>query len=62
MRNYTQLTRDDRHDIGALRSLGAGYREIGRLLGRSASTILREVRRNRYKTDEVQLNFGPRVR
>ena len=51
MRNYTQLTRDDRHDIGALRSLGAGYREIGRLLGRSASTILREVRRNRYKTD-----------
>lgn len=51
MRNYTQLTRDERHEIAALRSVGAGYREIGRLLDRSPSTILREVQRNRYITD-----------
>ena len=51
MRNYTQLTREERHDIAALRSLGAGFREIGRHLDRSPSTILREVRRNAYPTD-----------
>ena len=51
MRTYTQLTIEERYMIGALRSLGAGQADIARCLGRAASTISRELRRNAYRTD-----------
>jgi hypothetical protein len=41
---YLSLT--EREEIALLRVQGHGLREIGRQLGRSASTISREIRRN----------------
>lgn len=43
---YEHLSRDERYAIAQMRSMGYSQREIGRCLGRSASTISREVRRN----------------
>ena len=48
---YHQLTQEDRFRIAALRSEKESLREIARKLGRSASTISREIRRNAYPTD-----------
>ena len=47
MRSYTQLTRDERYQIYALRKAGHSQKEIAEVLGRSPSTINRELRRNR---------------
>ena len=44
--NYTQLNIEDRVMIGMLKSDGKSLRAIGRELGRSHSTILRELKRN----------------
>jgi transposase, IS30 family len=49
--NYTQLSEEERHRIGALRSERKSLAEIARSLGRAPSTVSREVRRNRYPTD-----------
>lgn len=43
---YHQLTHDERYAIGNMVQRGYSFREIGRVLGRSASTISRERRRN----------------
>lgn len=48
---YRQLDQEERFRIAALRSECLGIREIGRRIGRSASTVSREVRRNAYPTD-----------
>ena len=48
---YRQLSNEERYRIGALRCERKGVREIARALGRSPSTISRELRRNRYPTD-----------
>jgi IS30 family transposase len=40
------LSFGEREEIALLRARGCGVREIGRLIGRSASTISRELRRN----------------
>lgn len=48
---YQQLDQEERFRIAALRIERLGVREIARRLGRSASTISREVRRNAYPTD-----------
>src|SRR5215218_3598658 len=40
------LSFPEREQIGLLRAQGVGVREIGRRLGRSASTISREITRN----------------
>ena len=40
------LTFAEREDIALLRAQGAGVREVARRLGRAASTISRELRRN----------------
>ncbi len=48
---YQQLDQEERFRIAALRGERVSVREIGRRLGRSAATISREVRRNRYPTD-----------
>lgn len=49
--NYTQLSEEERHRIGALRLEKKSLFEIARRLGRAASTVSREIRRNRYPTD-----------
>ncbi len=46
MRNYHQLTSEERYALSALRKQGCSQAEIGRTLGRAPSTISREVRRN----------------
>mgnify|MGYP001391564749 CR=1 FL=1 len=44
--HYEQLGAEERGTIMALRSQGAGVRQIARALTRAPSTILRELRRN----------------
>lgn len=46
MRTYRQLTSEERYALAALRRQGFSCRRIARSLGRSHSTISREVRRN----------------
>ena len=45
-KNYDQLAIDERHEVFRLHESGETIRGIGRLMGRSASTISRELRRN----------------
>ena len=45
-KTYDQLDIDERYEIYRLREAGASLREIGRMMGRSASTISRELARN----------------
>ena len=47
MRNYAQLTREQRYQIYALMKAGLSQTEIATILGVHKSTISREVRRNR---------------
>lgn len=49
--NYHQLSDDERYQIGAMRLRKFSLRAIARELGRSPSTISREIRRNAYVTD-----------
>ena len=46
MRGYTQLTRDERYQIYALRKAGHSQKEIAEVLRRNPSTISRELGRN----------------
>lgn len=46
---YKQLSAEERGSIMALLQRGASHREIARVLRRSPSTIVRELRRNGYK-------------
>jgi IS30 family transposase len=64
-----RLSLEDRCRIEALLAVGLGPREIGRRLGRSASTISREVRRNRaahwgvgYRAPVAQAKADTRAR
>ena len=47
MKRYTQLTREERYQIYALKQAGQNQSEIAALLGRDKSTISREISRNR---------------
>lgn len=49
--HYKQLNEEERHRIGALRLEKKSLAHIARRLGRAASTVSRELRRNRYPTD-----------
>ena len=57
---YRQLTHGERYAVANMLQRGYSYREIGRVLGRSASTISRERRRNAsthdgaYRPDKAQ--------
>lgn len=51
MKNYQQLSDDERYQIGAMSRMKISVRGIARQLGRSPSTISREIRRNAYPTD-----------
>ena len=44
---YDQLDLDERIEMSRLYEAGTSRREIGRIIGRSASTVGRELRRNR---------------
>ncbi|MCU7801807.1 MAG: IS30 family transposase [Candidatus Thiodiazotropha sp. (ex Lucinoma borealis)] len=56
--NYNQLTENERYQIYALKKAGHSQKEIGNLLGRSSSTISRELRRNKglrgYRPKQAQ--------
>ncbi len=47
MRGYAQLTQEERYKFHALRKAGHTQKEIAETLGRSPSTISRELRRNK---------------
>lgn len=51
MNKYHQLTQDERYTITGLRLAGFSQAEIARRMGRSPSTISRELRRNRTRHD-----------
>ena len=58
MRHYRQLTQEERYQIAALKGLGYTQRQIAREIGRSPSTISRELRRNQgidgYQAETAQ--------
>ena len=58
MRDYTQLTQEERYQIEALLKMGHHQSEIAVVLKRDKSTISREVRRNRglrgYRPQQAQ--------
>ena len=47
MKHYTQLTREERYQISALKTAGQSKAQIAKVLGRHKSTIGREMARNR---------------
>jgi transposase, IS30 family len=51
MKTYQQLSDDERYQIAAMRLRKFSLRAISRELGRSPSTVSREIRRNAYPTD-----------
>ncbi len=56
--NYTHLTIEERCCLREYYIQGKSFREIGKLLGRSASTISREIRRN-YHRMYVKFTYYP---
>ncbi len=73
MRHYTQLTQEERYQIHALMKADHSLSEIARILGRSKSTIGRELRRNkglrgyhpkqahRLALERRQAKYAPRI-
>ena len=64
-RNYSQLDPDERIELNGLRDAGCSRREIGRLMGRSHTTIGRELKRNNlpkagYKPARADIMAGVR--
>jgi IS30 family transposase len=53
-KRYDQLDLDDRIEISRLHAAGKSRREIGHLMGRNASTISRELRRNSLPRGEYK--------
>ena len=49
MKEYSQLTKDERYHIDAYRAAGFSLSEIAKQLGRHKSSIYREVARNSGK-------------
>lgn len=58
-RKYNQLSLKERIDLYRLRSGGMSFRKIGELLGRSASTICREYKRNSKVTKQWSSGYEP---
>ena len=57
-KHYDQLDLDDRIEIFRLHADGISRRAIGRLMGRSASTISRELRRKQPPKGRLQDGVG----
>jgi IS30 family transposase len=49
MNKYNHLTQEERYSIERMRKAGYKQNEIAACLGRSESTIIRELRRNRWQ-------------
>lgn len=66
MSSYTHLAHEERYQIYALKKAGVHQNEIATLLGRSPSTISRELRRNRgqrgYRPKQAQQMAQERAR
>ena len=48
--DYSQLDLDERIEVFRLNLEGRSYRQIGRMMGRHHTTIMREVKRNSLKS------------
>jgi len=59
--NYDQLDIDERYELYRLHETGKAVREIGRLMGRSGSTISRELRRNALPRGEYKPGSADRI-
>ena len=59
--HYDQLDIDERYELYRLHEAGAAVREIGRLMGRSSSTISRELRRNALPRGEYKPDPAARI-
>ena len=57
MKSYTHLDDEERAVIGKLLCRRCGIREIARVLGRSPSTVSREIRRNQYPNRNCYLSL-----
>jgi transposase, IS30 family len=57
--SYTQLSVDERIEIARLRTDGYSFETIGKRLGRHASTISRELRRNSQPTKQYVGGYKP---
>lgn len=57
MKSYTHLNDEERAVIGKLLCRRCGIREIARVLGRSPSTVSREIRRNQYPNRNCYLSL-----
>jgi len=53
-RSYRQLTPEERHTIQIMRQAGSNQAEVARAIGRAASTVSRELRRNRAGGEDYQ--------
>ena len=60
-KKYDQLDIDERYELYRLHEAGKAVREIGRLMGRSASTISRELRRNALPRGEYKPGSADRI-
>ena len=60
-KNYDQLDIDERYELYRLHETGTALREIGRLMGRSASTISRELCRNALPRGEYKPGSADRI-
>ena len=60
-KRYDQLDLDDRIEISRLHAAGKSRREIGHLMGRDASTIGRELRRNSLPRGEYKPASADRI-
>lgn len=58
MKKYTHLTDLERNAIADYVSQGFSYSKIGRLLGRSDSTIGREVKRNSKENGQYEPTYA----
>ena len=59
--HYDQLDIDERYELYRLHEAGTTVREIGRLMGRSSSTISRELRRNALPRGEYKPGSADRI-
>ena len=60
-KNYDQLDIDERYEIYRLYQSKTSLHEIGRLMGRSVSTISRELRRNALPRGEYKPSSADRI-
>ena len=61
MPGYSHLTAEERDRIADLKAAGLSLRAIARALGRAASTVSRELRRNALDSGGVPAARGGRV-